>query len=101
MYMIKKVSGLTFKKDMKHLSLKPQIPSNWTPDTSSGQFFVAAQPPSSALSPQVPRASSRATGSSRAAPPSCGKRSGIMKMFKSLLGMCRSINQRMDMIERN
>ncbi|KAK3118826.1 hypothetical protein QOZ80_9BG0708740 [Eleusine coracana subsp. coracana] len=101
MYMIEKVLGLTLKKDMKHLSLKPQIPSNWTPDTTSGQFFGAAQPPSSAPAPQVPRAPSRATGSSRAAPPSRGKRSGVMKMFKSLLGMCRSINQRMDVIERN
>ncbi|KAK3122963.1 hypothetical protein QOZ80_8AG0621170 [Eleusine coracana subsp. coracana] len=101
MFMIEKVSGLTFTKDMKHLSLKPQIPSNWTPDTTSGQFFRAAQPPSSAAPPQPPRAAPRGTGSSHVPPPPHGKRSGIMKMFKSLMSICRSINQRLDVIERN
>ncbi|GJN25045.1 hypothetical protein PR202_gb12829 [Eleusine coracana subsp. coracana] len=101
MFMIEKVSGLTFNKDVKNLSLKPQIPSNWTPDTTSGQYFGAAKPPSSAPSPQPPRAAARGTGSSRAPLPPRGKRSGIMKMFKSLLGMCRNINRRMDVIEKN
>ncbi|GJM91716.1 hypothetical protein PR202_ga08122 [Eleusine coracana subsp. coracana] len=101
MFIIEKVSGLTFNKDMKHLSLKPQIPSNWTPDTTSGQFFGAAQPPSSAAPPQPPRAAPQGTGSSHVPPPPRSKRSGIMKMFKSLMSLCRSINQRLNVIERN